>query len=263
MLLIKPGFQNVFRALGLDSCATVVKHFMTGETPAGPVTLRRISVTDDDGAKVSAFYKQYEYTKPAWKFIGRASKARCEFANYTVFARLGVRAADAIACGEERTALGRLRRAFIVTREIPLALTLGEFFDQHCSNRADANSRALRGALLEQLAQMTRYIHDASFFHHDLVWRNILVSPDNKGAAQLWWIDCPRGEFDRWSPWRRGRQVKDLALLDLVGALRCSMCERLQFMKDYLGKSRLNVVAKTLIRDVLHYKVRKWPGYRE
>ena len=56
-----------------------------------------------------------------------------------------------------------------------------------------ASEREARRNVIRQLAEMTRRIHDSHFFHHDLVWRNVLVTGFPFAPARLWWIDCPRG----------------------------------------------------------------------
>ena len=208
---------------------------------------------------VEVFYKQYEHRSPSLKFIGRPSKARCEFRNYDAFAALGLACAEKIACGEQRDWMGRLRRAFIITRTVADALCFGDFLTQRCQNRSARHARNTRARLFRLLAGMTRKIHDASFFHNDLYWRNILVTWDQAGDPKIWWIDCPRGHFDRWSPWRRRRQLKDLASLDKSAAKFCTRGERVTFIKEYLGKNRLDAEARKLIRDTLAYRQQKWP----
>jgi len=258
MLLVQADFQPAFQRLGLSSCDSVVRHF-TDQPASAKVTVRSAELVLPDGSKEAVFYKQYDYTPPAWKFIGRSSKARCEFENYAVFARLGIACATPIACGEERGNLGRLRRAFIITRAIPEAVTLKDFVQQRCANRADHTDRRARASLLRQLADMTRRIHTASFFHHDLVWRNIVVTGSPPAGLKLWWIDCPRGGFDRWSPLRHRRRLRDLASLDKLASELCSKNERLWFVKFYLGKTRLDISTRKLVHDVLEYRRTHWP----
>ena len=76
---------------------------------------------------MEVYFKQYQFARPGLSFVGRRSKARCEFENYAVLARLQVPAAEAVATGELRDGWGRLRKAFIVTRAVPASSTLVEF----------------------------------------------------------------------------------------------------------------------------------------
>lgn len=247
-------YESAWKALGVDSVPAAASRFLESPPPAKTTVIVRLTQMPlPGGGTLEVFYKQYEYRRPAWKFLGRPSKARGEFQNYATFARLGIACAEPVACGEERDALGRLRRAFIVTRAIAGAKTLVEFWSERRATRHE------RATLIEQLARWTRRIHGENFFHHDLVWRNILVSRSKNGAAQLWWIDCPRGAFDRWSPWRARKRLKDLASLDKSAAHLCTRTERLRFVKTYLGIARLDAAAKQLIRDALAYRKNRWP----
>ena len=254
MVEITAPHEAAWQALGVDSVQAVSARFLAAPPPTKTtVIVRQTQMPLPNGGTLEIFYKQYEFARPAWKFLGRPSKARCEFQNYATFARLGIACADPVACGEDRDALGRLRRAFIVTRAIPDAQTLVEFWSER---RA---TRVTRITLIEQLARWTRCIHDENFFHHDLVWRNILVSRDGKGIPQLWWIDCPRGGFNRWPPLRTRKLLKDLASLDKSAARFCTRTERLRFVKVYLGIKRLTDAAKKLIREELAYRKSRWP----
>jgi tRNA A-37 threonylcarbamoyl transferase component Bud32 len=260
MLLIDESCRAAFAAIGLTSFESIVACF-EGNGGAGPtrVLVKQHTIEPPGEPAMTVFYKRYEHGSGSWKFLARASKARREFENYSVFARLAVACAQRLACGEQRDALGRLRQAFIITRAIPGALPLIEFVAKHCPGRSTSAARTLRSALCRQLADMTRRIHDAGFFHHDLVWRNILVTSQSPGEPALWWIDCPRGRLDRWSPWRQRRRWRDLASLDKSASKYCSRGERVAFIKRYLRKPKLDAEAKRLIRDTLDYRRRRWP----
>lgn len=258
ILEVAEPYRAVFARLGLNSCEDVARYFLSGEPIEGTqVLVKRAVLSTGAGPATSIFYKQYEYKRPSWKFVGRASKARREFASYAAFERMGLACAERIAAGEERDWLGRLKRAFIVTKEIPAAKTLIAFFQQACADRTGAQSKELRASLLRQLAGMTRRIHEERFFHTDLFWRNILVTWQASAEPSLWWIDCPRGHFRRFRT-RSGR-IKDLASLDKSAAKFCTRGERLAFVKHYLGKKKLDAEAKRLIRDTLAYRKRRWP----
>lgn len=259
MLTIEPGFQDAFAAAGLSSFDDVCRRFPGDEQPVKPgVMVKPVELEVPGRGLVRLFFKLYAYRRPAGNFIGRASKARCEFRNYEVFERLGIRAARRVACGEERDWLGRLRGAFILTEAIPNAMTLAEFF-QAGAVRGSPGDKPLRQTLRRQLADMTRRAHAAGFFHHDLVWRNLLVTHTPPREPQLWWIDCPRGQFDRWSPWRARRRIKDLASLDKVASQLCSRSERAAFVREYLSRDHLDSEARRLIRATLHYRRTRWP----
>jgi len=260
MLWVDDSYRSLFARLGLTSLAALRARFAVGQVgPTATVEVHPHEITLPDDSRLSAFAKHYTYTSPSWRFVGRPSKALCEYRNYAIFKSLGVPCADRIACGEWRDRLGRLRGALIVTRAIPEARTLVDFWKTRCPSRASTSARHLRGSLRRQLAVMTRRIHDAGFFHHDLVWRNVLVTWQPPAEPQLWWIDCPRGYFRRWPLGRRRAQLKDLASLDKHAVRHASRGERLVFVREYLGRSRLEPEAKRLIRDTLAYRRSRWP----
>ena len=223
MILFDAQYRSLFDRLGLAGERAVEDYFIGADRPRKTgVVIKQVRMTVPDGPELEVFYKQYHYRTPSWRFLGRKSKARCEYQNYAVFTRLGVRAADRVACGEQRDVLGRLHSAFIITKAVPGARTLGDFLREYCPDRSSCESRALRDCLLRQLAAMTRRIHRARFFHHDLVWRNILVNWDPPEEPKVWWIDCPRGRFGYWPPLDRRWMLKDLALLNRSAIQWCT-----------------------------------------
>jgi hypothetical protein len=256
LLLVDPDFRRRFEELELHSAAAVLR-FLGGDATVGNKTIvAPVALRFRDGSVEQVFFKQYVFPTPAWAFIGRRSKARREFENYEAFRQMDIPCAQALACGELRDALGRLQRAFIVTRAVPDAQTLIEFMQTRCPSRAAVASRKLRLEIINQLAPMVGRMHGRNFFHNDLVWRNILVTCPPQGAPGLWWIDCPRGRFV-WIR-RHGLQFKDLAALDKQASRHCSRGERLAFLKAYLGKGRLDADEKRMARSVIAYKHQRW-----
>jgi tRNA A-37 threonylcarbamoyl transferase component Bud32 len=209
-----------------------------------------------DQEELDVYFKLYFFRRPSWRFWGRPSKAAMEFRNYEVFQQLGIPCADPIACGEQRDLLGRLRRAFILTKAVPGSVTLEEFIRTQEHNQSLTADR--RRNLLVQAADATRQIHEAGFFHHDLVWRNILVAP----AADAWsisWIDCPRGKFIA-SRFRRHRsRLRDLGSFDKSAARQCNRADRLRAFLRYSRIAKLDAASKKLLRQVLEYRRTRWP----
>jgi len=256
LLIVDPAFRRRFEELALTSAGEVVRQLGGNAAHRQGAAVVQTSLRFPDGSSEAVFFKQYVYPTPAWAFVGRRSKARREFDNYAAFQRMNIPCAQPLACGELRDRLGRLRRAFILTRAVPDAQTLIEFVQTRCPERATAASRKLRREIITRLAPMVGRMHQGSFFHNDLVWRNILIACPLQGTPEVWWIDCPRGRVA--SLGRRRLRLKDLAALDKEGARRCSRAERLAFVKAYLGKSRLDGEVKQLAKAILSYKRRRW-----
>lgn len=260
MIRINAAVQADFAALGLGSVGDFTRLF-TGDAPIRrdeEVWVKPASLAVAGGRRLAVYFKLYGYHPPIWKFVGRPSKARCEYRNYEAMRALGIPTAEPLAWGEERDGWGRLRRAFIVTRAIEGALPLPEFVRRHCPDPKAVSTRAMRRSLIGQVAALTRRMHDAGFFHHDLVLRNALVTATPENGAQVWWIDSPRGRLDRWSPWRRRRRIKDLASLlkssEALGTTR----ERLRFLHLYLRPIDPTLPLRRLMRDVWRYRHDRW-----
>src|SRR5438309_10458873 len=100
-----PRSRDWLTAIKLDSCAAIVKFFALPESPlTNTVIVIPRTLQLPDQSTRSVFYKLYEYASPSWKFLGRRSKARCEFDNYAAFEKLGIPTARRVACGEVRDA---------------------------------------------------------------------------------------------------------------------------------------------------------------
>ena len=143
-----------------------------------------------------------------------------------------------------------------MTRAIPDALPLQDFVTRHCPRRDSGFSREMRDCLWSSLAGMTRTIHRARFFHHDLVWRNVLVSLEG-GTPRVWWIDCPSGGFVRLG--RHRRRLKDLASLDKLASKYCTRGERMRFLGLYLAQPVSSLAVRRLAREVVAYRRARWP----
>ncbi len=248
-LITNPNFELPLVVEGGKSVAAVITTFLPDYEPGRAVTVRRVEVLSPSG-KVDAFFKLYEHSRHPWRFWLRSSKAQQEYANYKTFSRLGVPAAEAMAWGEERDSLGRVQRAFILTRAVPASCTLTEFMASHppCDKRKK---------ILQDLALAVRRLHDQHFYCYDLVWRNILVSQPEGHAPALFLIDCPRGGFARFG--RRRRQLRDLASLDKSASQFCSRAERLRFLHWYMDEPHRNPEMENLARNCLAYRRQRWP----
>ena len=254
-LLIEPAWRGLLARCGLHTARALIEHFTAGAVLKPGVWVQPCLLPSLAGG-ADIFYKQYEFSPPSWSFLGRASKALREWESYDAFAAAGVNCAQRIAAGEERDAIGRLKRAFLITLAVPGARTLTEFVAQDCPDPSKSDSRRLRHQLIMELAEMTRRIHDRGFFHNDLYWRNVLATRAGNGTPRLWWIDSPRGRHARLH--QAHRRVKDLACLDRMASEVCSRRERLAFVRAYLGEHAAAAEVKKLALAVDSYRRRRW-----
>jgi tRNA A-37 threonylcarbamoyl transferase component Bud32 len=260
MLSVAAEFQELFTLLGLDSCDQVVRHLIPDLPEGGSgVLVERRSMAAPRKHVLTVFFKIYRHARPSWRFWCRPSKARREYQNYAALSQLGIRCPRRVACGENRTLPGLLKYAFIATEAIEGAQTLLEHLRPSSLTPTRTVTRHQRQLLTAELARMTRIIHQAGFFHNDLVWRNILITQSTSGSPLVWWIDCPRGRFVRCRWRHHRRRIKDLASLDKSAALQCSRPERLAFLLRYLGKSRIDDEVRRWVCAVQHYRKKRWP----
>jgi serine/threonine protein kinase len=149
-----------------------------------------------------------------------------------------------VAAGLERRK-GAFVRGALITRELigtsDLAL-LVKTRDPRMTNPAWVRNTS------QQVASITRTLHDQHFTHNDLKWRNLLVN----ATGQVFLIDCPSGGF-WWGPTLRYRIVKDLACLDKVAKTCLSRTQRLRFYLQYRGRQQLNASDKKRVRQIIGF----------
>lgn len=136
------------------------------------------------------YIKCYHYEAERFGHWARASRAWREARNYLTFPRLGIPGPEPIAVGEERVGYS-LRRAVIVTREIPDTLDL----ETAIGTPEFRSDGALRRSLLSHAAALAGGAHRQHFYHRDLKVRNLLVQGFPSRDSRLFWIDCPLGGF--------------------------------------------------------------------
>ncbi|MFV9681748.1 lipopolysaccharide kinase InaA family protein [Pseudomonas sp. NY15367] len=190
------------------------------------------------------------YVKRYWgagkglrRYLGRP-RVKAEWQNLKLFAKWGIPTAPIIAHGLERRA-GAFVRGALVTRELENTRDMAEMASQSDPRLHDSQWVA---AVSRQLASHTRTLHDHSFTHNDLKWRNLLVND----KVELFFIDCPTGSF-WWGPLLRYRIVKDLACLDKVAKYHLSRTQRLRFYLQYRQRSRLSRGDKQRVREILRF----------
>jgi tRNA A-37 threonylcarbamoyl transferase component Bud32 len=192
------------------------------------------------------YVKIYDFSAKGLRvWLGR-SKARTEWENLALFRSLGIATPDVVAYGETRRH-GRVRSGALITAEVPSAVDLRTLAQRKDPRWADA---AWRRAVLMQIADYARRLHQAGFIHNDLNWRNILVTLE--GPPKVYFIDCPSG---RWCPrpLRERGAAKDLAFLDKLGRQHISRTDRLRFYRYYRETGPLQAEDKRRIGRILGY----------
>ena len=177
------------------------------------------------------YYKRYDYRtrwKAALRFWLRPSKAAIEKWGYHA---CGVDVPRTVAFGEARI-MGLLRVAFIVTEEVPDAVSLDTFVAAGLPGVPAAERVVQMSAFAGRLADTIRKAHSACLFHYDLKWRNILIQSRGSEYYPVI-IDCPRAFVSRLR--RRYGITTDLSALARLAVSYLTLYQRYHFMAACLG----------------------------
>ncbi|HAV14500.1 MAG TPA: hypothetical protein DCX06_13570 [Opitutae bacterium] len=188
----------------------------------------------DKGRRLPVYVKVYTYKKSTLQRLWRRGRSQNEARNLVFFNEIGIPAARVIAWAERRNKIGRIVEEYIITEAIADAVPLEAFMHEHCPNRETPLFRERRDWILRELGKSTRSIHDHGFLHRDLKWRNILGRIHN-GQVELFWIDCPIGDFSKLPKQLERGRLKDCATLDKLARKLCSTEERKHFVAHYLS----------------------------
>jgi len=189
----------------------------------------------ENGVVVPVYVKVYSYKRHLFQRLWRTGTSRTEARNLLFFSTIGITAPRIIAWGERKNAIGKIVEDFIITEAVSDTQTLREFIPAACPDHSTPEFCKRRDSIVDQLGRWTNEMHAHNFYHQDLKWRNILARMNGE-AVELFWIDCPKGDFHSL-PFRRKRgQLKDCATLDKQARLRCTQEERLRFVAAYLSK---------------------------
>lgn len=182
------------------------------------------------------------------RYFGR-SRVNRESNNLKLFEQAGIKTPRLLAYGEEYR-YGSFKRGAIITEGVADSINLHQLAHQQPDLLAD---RTLLRELLSQVARQARILHDRSFCHNDLDWRNILVRIDAETKKpEVFFFDCPSGSFWCW-PIMEYRKIKDLAHLEKMARRHLPIRWRLWFYKQYSGKKKLDKKDRQQLRKVASY----------
>ena len=267
-LTIAPDWQNRLHARSLDRFDAL------WQLPGHAVkTGRSTEVTRTEIDDRTVFIKKHRATglNQLLSAITRGalfgtSKVRREFENLRQLRQWGLDAPAPVAIGEHRVA-GWLVRSLLVSEAVvepvPLDQFIVENFSPHLHPLPASGERRLpvplsllkgegqgegsiRRNLIDRLADYVSKLHGHRFVHHDLYWRNIILTKNSLDHFYL--IDAHKGRVWRDEPTGR---AQDLATLDAPAPAYFRRTERLRFLLRYLGKPKLDTDAKALARLAL------------
>ncbi|MGI9273836.1 MAG: lipopolysaccharide kinase InaA family protein [Endozoicomonas sp.] len=238
---------------------TIAKEYQHSEASKDFSTLDKVFslsgelITSDNRSNVhkveidGIIYYVKRYTcagKGLRKYIGR-SRIRAEWENMLLFHKLGVPAANIVAYGEEKK-WGVMSRGAMITEEVKNSKDLLAMAEE---NSPLLKNRKWITQVIQQVADLTRNLHQNRFVHTDLKWRNILVTQEDNPKVAL--IDCPAGSITHPLFLKRGI-IKDLACLDKRGKYNLSKTLRMKFYTLYTGR-KLSAIDKELIARLLRF----------
>mgnify|MGYP000010911560 FL=1 len=216
----------------------------------------------ENGATVQTFVKVYSYRKSPFQRLWRKGTARTEGLNLLFFKSIGIPTPRVVAWGQRKNAIGKIVDDYIITEAIPEAQTLDEFMTTACPDRSQPVYCSRRDSIIDQLSHFTRALHAQHFYHQDLKWRNILARIDGD-QTELFWIDCPKGDFTRSATHQSRRALKDCATLDKLGRLHCTKQERLRFVAGYLNQPIDAPEVTTFAQAISRYRRKRFDARDE
>jgi hypothetical protein len=228
----RPGWQEDLGELGL---ADVGNWRQPVDVPSISGTKHVIGcyrITLASGRVV--YYKRYDYRnrwKAALSFWLRPVKAAIEKWGFQRYRACGVDALRTVAYGESRV-MGLPRIAFIITEEVPDAVSLDTFVAAGLPGIDAAERAGKMSAFAGRLVDSVRKAHGACLFHYDLKWRNILVQARG-GEYYPVIIDCPRAFVSCLR--RRYGVTVDLSALARLAVSWLTLQQRYRFLAACLG----------------------------
>ena len=211
----------------------------------------------EDGVSLPVYVKVYSYKKHPFQRLWRKGTAHNEARNLLFFRAIGISSPRVIAWGERKNAIGKIVEDFIITEAVSDTLPLYELIPTACPDRSTPTYCKRRDSILDQLGRWTSAMHAYQFYHQDLKWRNILGRV-NGANIELFWIDCPKGNFNSL-PFQQTRgRLKDCATLDKLAHLHCSKEERLCFVAAYLKQPIDTAAVAAFSSAIAHYRRKRF-----
>ncbi len=205
------------------------------------------------GSNVTAYLKRYWYpslydrSKGFFRntFFGMSRAAR-EYRSLSRLCAARCSRVLPIAYGEERT-LRLLKRAFIITEELPGSITLKDLCRSTSFNAWPFRQRR---RFFAALGNWVRTFHDRGFRDRDLFSRNILVHEKGENFA-FSKIDSPAGSGGGSPPGSGCVFPRDIIDLDADAAPLVNEPDRLRFLLAYLAEPGVNNAVRFFLTRII------------
>ena len=247
-------FIEPLSAVGLDTLRGVFSYSGEGYQRTHANRDNFHIVTEAQGRKLDLYLKRHRgfEIKEALKLLMARTpfktSGRREWDNLLRLEALGIKTPRPVAFGERRF-LGLERRSFIITEAIHGGRPLDEYIRERFSRGASLEALLEKRALLWDLGETVRRLHQAGLTHMDLYLNHFFVRETDEGDKEIFLIDLQR-MAKRWL-FKRRWIVKDLAaLLYSARRLPLSMTDFARFFTAYFD-GRVSADDRRLVRAAL------------
>ncbi len=234
------------KELGLETVAKAMAY--SGGTlvrEAGTRTTHRV-----EGPQSVFFLKRHRgltSTQRFWPFRrSNSSPARTEWDNHLIMRRSGFDVPDPVAMGESDAVFAVPAESFLITREVP-GPSLDRVLTDGMPGFGDGRDQKLVQAVIRDLSGLVRRLHSSGFYHKDLYLQHLIVKDDPRWGRP-YMVDLQRVE-QKFPPATRWL-VKDIAALHYSAPPSFTRTDRLRFLLQYLGKTRVDPLTRKWIASV-------------
>ncbi len=175
-----------------------------------------------------------------------SSPARLEWDNHLIMRRSGFDVPDPVAMGETHANFSIPAESFLITREVP-GPSLDKVLVHGLPGQIGRRDQKLVQSVIRDLSGLVRRLHSAGFYHKDLYLQHLIVKDDPRWGRP-YMVDLQRVE-QKFPPHRRWL-IKDIAALHYSAPASFSKADRLRFLLQYLGKTRVDPLTRKWISEV-------------
>jgi tRNA A-37 threonylcarbamoyl transferase component Bud32 len=199
-------------------------------------------------------------TRPRWLVLFkrlRPSRITREARSYEALQKIGVPCPGNIRVREERNFLGLLNSSRISMDFMANTVDL-KYLNTLDSFALIRSNTAWRRKVIRRIAVWVRHMHDHNYFDSKLHFGNILVVPDpDADDPEIYFIDVAGGHKGIFAR-KNHLRMKDIAYLYHDALRWCTPRERVFFMHEFLGTSKLSPADRLFIRRIIRYAERKF-----
>ena len=251
-LTIVAGYEDLLKRNGLDTLDALfaVSHGQSLRKPGLDAWRERIRLTvDDRDGQRMLYLKRFRGPPPRVRrevrksASGASSVAGMEWTWMHRLAGDGIPCVKPVAFGEELNRQ-RERRSAILAEAVP-----GQALESWVAKWGEEDRPIVR-SLIGPTAKLVAHFHACGYVHRDLYLSHVFFDPEASIDDALHLIDLqrvvrPSSRLRRWV-------VKDLAALDFsTPAVLVSRTDRVRWLKQYLGVSKLDGPAKCLAYRII------------